>query len=325
MDERVNSDEIITIEIDKFGNTKDKSDIEEVIDDGSKHHITNLINGVRYYKSKMPELNDFVIGEVKKYEELGLIIYLAEYKREGFLNYKDASHAKKIKNIERELLIGKEYIFQIESIDVEKEYINLNRLNVRKEEQVSEMSIILKYRSILNIFINCYITERLKEGITVNEIGKENIEKFLKRTLYNVERDTILKYIVLWYENEEKYNKYMNKMFSEEEEEMKECIKRSIEEHYMVPKFDVIGKLMMTYKGIDAVNKLKKIINILNMEFGVDECYIEVPPNYELVWKDQVDIEMFKGFTVERIREIIRENGERDELYDINFTINQKS
>lgn len=328
MDEIVNSDEIISMEeikMDKFGNTKDKSEIEEVEDKVSKHHITNLISGVRYYKNKMPDINDFVIGEVKKFDELGLIIYLPEYRKEGFLNYKDASHAKKIKNIERELLVGKEYIFQIESIDHEKEYINLNRLNVRREEQVEEMSIILKYRSILNIFINCYITDRLKEGISVNEIEREDIEKFLKRTLYNVERETILKYIVLWYENEEKYNKYMNKMFSEEEEEMKENIKNVIEEHYMIPRFDVIGKLMMTYRGIDAVNKLKKIINILNIEFGVDECYIEVPPNYELVWKDQVDIEMFKEFTVEKIREIIKKNEERDELYEINFTINQKS
>ena len=107
----------------------------------------------------------------------------------------------------------------------------------------------------------------------------------------------------MWYENEEKYKKYMKKMFKGDLEIYRKKIEESIEDHYEVPHFDVIGNLKLMYTGLDGISKLKKVINLINNELGVDECYVEVPPLYKLVWKSQVDREIFKEFTKEKIIE----------------------
>jgi translation initiation factor 2 alpha subunit (eIF-2alpha) len=340
LDIKVNSEETFEPndlgKTDKFGNIIGIIEEEnEVVKTDEEVYLSHIINSIRFYKNKLPDVNDYVLGKVLKYEELGLVVFLNEYQINAFLNYKDASHAKKIKNIEKELIVGKEYIFQVESIDIEKEYININRINVRKEEQSSEMSRIMTYRIILHIFISVWIKNNRIGGekITDEDIGdfskiinREKLESFLNETIYNIDIETIRKYFINWYDNEDKFNKYINRMFKEdkltiEDYELKSQIIDRIKETFCLPSFDVIGKLMLSYNGKNAIDKLKKILNIINIDFSVDECYIQIPPNYELIWKNQSHMELFESFTVDRIKELIIENGENVDLFTINLEI----
>jgi hypothetical protein len=86
----------------------------------------------------------------------------------------------------------------------------------------------------------------------------------------------------------------------------------------------VVGKLTLSYSGINAVEKIKKIINLINTDFSCDNIYVEIPPNYELIWKEQSHMELFEEFTEDRIKEIITESGEKVSLFSIKFTISKK-
>ena len=78
-----------------------------------------------FYSNKFPEEGDMVYGKIVKFNEYGIKVLLKEYNdMEAFVNYRDASNSKRIKNIKKQLKNNKSYAFTVVSVDKDKEFID---------------------------------------------------------------------------------------------------------------------------------------------------------------------------------------------------------
>jgi len=255
-------------------------------------HISNLLSNSKFYGINLPDPGDFVLGKIISYDELGIHIFLPEFQSNAFLNFKDASHAKRLKIIEKELQIDKEYLFIVDSIEKEKSYIILNRTNVTKEENTSEMSRIMSYRSIMNIFFNEWVNQQLAEYWgNENELTSSNLLLFFSNTLYSIDKDNInsfIKYSTKWFEYPDKFDKYISKM-SWSSTDLKSNIVSNIKSHYKKPLFSVKANLTISCTYLNAIDKLKLFLSNLKEFWSIDELYIDTPPSYLLIWNNLED------------------------------------
>ena len=72
-----------------------------------------IIHSTRFYKNKLPELNEYVMVFIKGFQDMGIDCYVNEYKSDAFMSFKDASSSKKLRNIRKQVVKNRNYILII--------------------------------------------------------------------------------------------------------------------------------------------------------------------------------------------------------------------
>lgn len=137
----------------------------------------SIISNLKFYDKDFPEINEYVIAKIIRYEETGIYCYLNEYKCEALLSFKDASSSKRLKNIKKQVKKGHSYILTVVGVDNIKGFIDVEKRSIDNDDQSNFEKLILFYEKVFNIFVKTFFT------INPN-CYTEDIYNFLKSTLW---------------------------------------------------------------------------------------------------------------------------------------------
>ena len=85
---------------------------------------------VYFYKKKIPNVDEIIIGKIDKITELGIDVSLVEYDNiKGYISYSEVSRKKKF-NINKILTVGKDVHLIVINVDTVKGYIDLSKKRV---------------------------------------------------------------------------------------------------------------------------------------------------------------------------------------------------
>ena len=105
---------------------------------------------IRFYKRELPYIGEMVSSEIMDYSEIGITVFLKEYKKEAFMSYNESSSSsKRIKTIKRQLTENKYNILNVQEVDYTKGFIDVSKRTVNEKEQKSYIKLINKYELIL--------------------------------------------------------------------------------------------------------------------------------------------------------------------------------
>ena len=74
---------------------------------------------------------------------MGIDCSINEYKTDAFMSFKDASSSKKLRNIRKEVIKGRNYILVVTKVDRTKGFIDVEKRSIDKE-------IEKKYTDLIN-------------------------------------------------------------------------------------------------------------------------------------------------------------------------------
>eukprot|EP01092_Planopodium_desertum_P007974 TRINITY_DN32939_c0_g2_i1.p1 TRINITY_DN32939_c0_g2~~TRINITY_DN32939_c0_g2_i1.p1 ORF type:complete len:157 (-),score=0.31 TRINITY_DN32939_c0_g2_i1:10-447(-) len=118
----------------------------------------------RMYRKKLPETGDHVLGKILSQTDLGFLVSLPEYEKEGFLPSSKISRRNRV-NVKQLITLGQSYVFEVDRVDEEKSYIDLSKRNVRPQDEEKFHEAYNKTKRFHGILKNIALTSHspLKE------------------------------------------------------------------------------------------------------------------------------------------------------------------
>ena len=135
---------------------------------------------IRFYKRELPYIGEMVSSKIMNYSEIGITVFLREYKKEAFMSYNESSSSKKIKNIKKQLNLNKNNILNVQEVDFEKGFIDVSKRSVNEKDQKEYEKLIDKYELIFKILIKTFIWNNTCDTI-------KDVINFLDKTLWLIE------------------------------------------------------------------------------------------------------------------------------------------
>jgi translation initiation factor 2 alpha subunit (eIF-2alpha) len=135
---------------------------------------------VYFYKKKIPNVDEIIIGRIDKITELGIDVSLVEYDNiKGYISYSEVSRKKKF-NINKILTVGKEVHLIVINVDTVKGYIDLSKRTINEEEIKLFDEKYKKYMHLYSIFKYFYFRYYQLKNIS----DEKEFENFLDTTLW---------------------------------------------------------------------------------------------------------------------------------------------
>lgn len=135
---------------------------------------------VYFYKKKIPNVDEIIIGKIDKITELGIDVSLVEYDNiKGYISYSEVSRKKKF-NINKILTVGKDVHLIVINVDTVKGYIDLSKRTINEEEIKLFDEKYKKYMHLYSIFKYFYFRYYQLKNIS----DEKDFENFLDATLW---------------------------------------------------------------------------------------------------------------------------------------------
>ncbi len=222
---------------------------------------------MRFYKNKIPNIDDIVICRVKKIDSDAIYVNLLEYDEiEGMVSLSNASTRRKKRSICL-LKENKQYPLLVISIDKEKGYIDLSNKFISDEDKESTTKKYELYKKVLKIFNNFMYSQfqnNYDDTIWIN---------YAMKIIWSVDTNKCYNYISELYYN----NDNMSDFDLMEDEKIK--FKASLEKFFGT--FQVLTKLnfILRNPNYGGVNIIKQIFDQINNDFNII-TKTDVVPSY---------------------------------------------
>jgi len=213
---------------------------------------------MRFYKNKLPQVDDIAICRVKKIATDAIYVTLLEYNDiEGMVQLANASTRRKKRSICL-LKENKQYPLLVITVDTEKGYIDLSNKFISDEDKESATEKYEKYKKVLKIFNNFMYSN------FQNEYSDDDWINYATKTIWTVENNKCYNYLSdLYYNN----NNKISELELTEDEINK--FKENLEKFFGT--FQVLTKLnfILRNPNYGGVNNIKKIFDQIKDEFNI--------------------------------------------------------
>lgn len=207
---------------------------------------------IRFYNRKLPYIGEMVSSEIMDYSEIGITVFLREYKKEAFMSYNESSSSKRIKTIKKQLTINKNNILNVQDVDYEKGFIDVSKRSVNEKDQNNYIQIINKYELVFKVLIKTFIWNN-----SINSI--DEVTLFLEKTLWTIEPITITKIL-----DEYEINKDIFKLKFNLDDNINRIFIANFEKALPPKKYEISIKYKINSYHINAIQIIKdNIVNIV--------------------------------------------------------------
>lgn len=228
----------------------------------------------RFYKNKVPEQDDIVLGKVKSMTQYGINIKLIEYNNmEAFLNFKDASNKKRLYQIKKQIKINKEYPLTVIDVDKIKNYVNLSKKYQSESEEIEYNNFYKKYKRCKLIMTN-FIRKNKIQDINI-------IEDFYNKILWRHSKFDIIGIFNKIKKQSIVTNQHFPELSQDEYKILYNIVNKTIQDIKYTVKFN------LTINSL-SINGKQEIINYLSDIEKIEKIvpYIVSIPNYCIEYKD---------------------------------------
>ena len=121
-----------------------------------------LLKSTRFYKNKLPEINEYVYTFIKGYQDMGIDCFINEYKADAFMSFRDASSSKKLRNIRKEVIKSRSYILLVTKVDKEKGFIDVEKRSIDLKDEKKYIDLINFYQKVFSVFLKLFIFNNIE-------------------------------------------------------------------------------------------------------------------------------------------------------------------
>lgn len=215
------------------------------------------LNEIPFYNKTLPILGEMVSSEILEYSEIGITVFLKEYKKTAFMSYNESSSSRRIKTIKKQLSKNKYNILVVQNIDNEKGFIDVSKKCVNEKEQNNYIEMIKNYEIVFNQLIKSYV-------YVCNPSNIEEIKIFLRKTLWKIDPLETIKLVKLF-----KNDKTIFKVKFNLTDNIDKRFTQYLEKILPDPMFLIQIKLKISSYHIDAISILKNEITTLENKINV--------------------------------------------------------
>lgn len=256
----------------------------------------NFMKSLRYYKKKLPLIDDYVLATITNYTDAGIFCFLDEYKVEAFMSFKDASSSRKLRVIRKEVHKNKKYILTAIKVDEEKNFIDVEKRNIDENEQTEMMKIVNFYSKIFNIFVKTFIINNQLCSVS-------DIYHFLSETLWKYDKEQIKEILYkLHTDTEFVIDKFSlkNQVGNDIITELKQNLDKPYYENTLTLKINSIS--------LNAIQDIKDFLKLCTNEFKTEfrsksppYYYCKISKNYYNYDGSLFDKDMFNNYIKQHI------------------------
>ena len=226
-----------------------------------------ILKNTRFYKNKLPEVDEYVLTFIKGFQHMGIDCSINEYKTDAFMSFKDASSSKKLRNIRKEVIKGRNYILVVTKVDRTKGFIDVEKRSIDKEIEKKYTDLINFYQRIFNIFVKTYVFNNL-------ECSQEDVYAFLENTLWKQNAKQIKDNMITIHTcPKEIKNKYNLNSY-----DIGDTIIDNITKIVPEPKCKITVQLKINSLALDAISDIKdtlgELVKITGHEFKITSAPI---------------------------------------------------
>jgi len=247
-----------------------------------------LLKSTRFYKNKLPEINEYVYTFIKGYQDMGIDCFINEYKADAFMSFRDASSSKKLRNIRKEVIKSRSYILLVTKVDKEKGFIDVEKRSIDLKDEKKYIDLINFYQKVFSVFLKLFIFDNI-------ECTQDHVYTFLENTLWKQDPKLIRENLYLIHNNKDKV-----KIDYGLKGELGDKIFNKLLKIIPEPKCRMNIKLKINSLSVDAADDIKNVIkhfeNKLKYRFKVVsaplyECIYDIPidGNDENINKNIID------------------------------------
>lgn len=222
---------------------------------------------MRYYKNKVPDVDDIVICNVKEIIEESIYVNLIEYDIDGMVQLSNASSRRKKRSVCL-LKKDKQYPLLVIAVDKEKGYVDLSTRFLSDDDKNNANNKFIKYNKAIKIF-----------------------KKFMDLKFIDYSDDDYINYAskIIWtLKNDECYDKLINYYYNNCDltfdlpEEDIDILKKSI--NYFCGDFKIRSELkfMLRNPYFHGVNLIKDKLEDISNNFSI-EVKIDNVPKYKVL------------------------------------------
>jgi len=215
------------------------------------------LNKLRFYKRELPYIGEMVSSEIMDYNEIGINVFLKEYKKDAFMSYNESSSSRRIKTIKRQFSKNKLNILNVQDVDYIKGFIDVSKRNVNEKDQDNYIKLIDKYELIFKILVKIFIWNR-------NPTCIEEVTQFLEKTLWLIEPINIREIL-----DEYDTNKDIFKTKFNLDNDFNKLFVENLEKSLPPKKYEISIKYQINSFHIDAIEVIKDNINNLVIKTGI--------------------------------------------------------
>jgi len=202
----------------------------------------NSYENCRMYKKEYPDIGDLVMCVINDINSINIQVSLLEYNNKQAMMLISNLSNKRIRSISKLLYIGKKDVLQVINVNKEKDYIDLSKKSIQKEEIYKYKKQYKKDKTVHNIVKHVAITNKLPLEELLNKLNWPSYNMF-KNLVDNNE-----------YNNDELTPNIKNDLLK--------IIKYRFTEHIIKLQVD-IELTCFNIRGIDAIKEaLKAGINL---------------------------------------------------------------
>lgn len=139
---------------------------------------------MKYYKSRLPELNSIVSIRIEKYEEYGVEATLLEYDLKGMIFSKELSK-KRIQSFKDVVRIGDEIAANVIGVDETSGNIDLSIKTINEEETQLVAKTYAEHRAVNDIItrvaqeVGCDVEQLYESFVWPNETQEKSVYELL--------------------------------------------------------------------------------------------------------------------------------------------------
>lgn len=236
--------------------------------------MLNAKNQCRYYKNKYPRVNDNVIIEIDRIENVGVYVILPEYKgASGFIPISELS-TQQAKNI-NSIRVGSVECACVISVDEKKGYIDLTKKNITEDAITQCNKKYYKSKSVHNVM------NKLSISLSETDYTLKKLYEMVGWPLYEKYEHAYDGFIEIRDDPS-----ILDEYISLSETSLKECLLKMIQQAFPIKQQTILSIIHLSYNGYDGIEAikraLKKGVRSANTPSTDDEIYVRhhIAPEY---------------------------------------------
>ena len=216
-----------------------------------------------YYDKDLPDIGDIVFGKVKDYTEYGINVYLPEYDLLAYLNFKNASMAKRLKKIKKQLKVGTEHFFGVIMVDEEKKYVDLDKKYQSNNDNDELLLNYKNYRTCLNIMSKFF------KITNIDDINEQR--RYMADLVWSIDKDSVYGTFDKYRETADNINKSI--LDSEQKQVFYKCLCESIKEKIYTIRYHI----KINCLAINGCTEIKHYLEKLKDTYNTSPYVISAP------------------------------------------------
>lgn len=222
---------------------------------------------MRFYKDKVPEVDDIVICTVKDIIEESIYVNLVEYNIDGMVQLSNASSRRKRRSVCL-LKKDKQYPLLVIAVDKEKGYVDLSTRFLSDDDKNNANNKFIKYGKVLKIF-NRFMNSKF------NNFTEDEYFDFALKTIWTIKKDECYDKLINYYYNNCELDLNLN-------DDDKDLFKESIKHFCGDFKIRSELKFLLRNPFFGGVNMIKDKLEDISNNFDVN-VKIDNVPNYKIL------------------------------------------